>query len=101
MQNYLVYLSIRKYFKFNSIVNVFDRVLSWRSKRISNESIKPPATTDNSLSPRLSYYGTKIRVQFIAICLKQPKFTFTQKKVVNIYIVYELSTSSSHIRNPT
>ena len=80
MQNYLVYLSIRKYFKFNSIVNVFDRVLSWRSKRISNESIKPPATTDNSLSPRLSYYGTKIRVQFIASCLKQPKFTFTQKK---------------------
>ena len=33
-------------------------------------------------------------------CLKQPKFTFTHKKVVNIYIAYELSTSSSHSSDP-
>ena len=100
-QNYLVFLSMRKYFKLNSIVNVIDRVLSWRSKGISNESIKPPTTTDNSLSPRLSYYGTKIRVQFTGSCLKQTKFTFTHKKLVNIYIVYELSASGSHISDPT
>ena len=71
---------MRKYFKLNSIVNIIDHVLSWRSKGISNESIKPPTTTDNSLSPRLSYYGTKMRVQFTGSCLKQPKFTFTHKK---------------------
>ena len=76
-------------------------MLWWRSKEISNESIKPPTTTDNSLSPRLSYYGTKIRVQFTGSCLKQTKFTFTHKKLVNIYIVYELSASSSHISDPT
>ena len=92
---------MRKYFKLNTIVNVIDRVLSWRSKGISNESIKPPKTSDNSLNPRLSYYGTKIRVQFIGSCLKQPKFTFTHIKVVNIYIVYELGASSSHISDPT
>ena len=57
---------------------------------MSIESIKPPTTSNNSLNPRLSYNDTKIIVQFTRSCLKQPKFTFTHKKVVNIYIVYEL-----------
>ena len=34
-------------------------------------------------------------------CLKQPKFTFSHKKVVNIYIVYELGASSCHSSDPT
>ena len=63
-QNYLVFLPMRKYFKLNSVVNVIDRVLSWKSKGISNESIKPPTTSDNSLNQKLSYYGTKTRVRF-------------------------------------
>ena len=61
-QNYLIFLPMRKYFKLNLVVNVIDCVLSWQSKGISNESIKPPITSDNSLSPKLSYYGTKTRV---------------------------------------
>ena len=69
-QNYLVFLPMRKYFKLNSVVNVIDRVLSWQSKGISNESIKPLTTSDNSLNPKLSYYGTKSRVQFTESCLK-------------------------------
>ena len=64
---------MRKYFKLNSIVNVIDHVLSWPSKGISNESIKPPTPTDNSLGPKLSYCGTKLRVRFTGSCLKQPK----------------------------
>ena len=71
---------MRKYFKLNTIVGVIDRVLSWQSKGRSNESIKPPTSSNYSLNPRLSYYGTKIRVQFTGSCLKQPKFTFTHKK---------------------
>ena len=43
----------------------------------------------------------KIKVKFTGSCLKQPKFTFTDKKVVNIYIVYELGASSSHSSDPT
>ena len=53
-----------KYFILNSVVGVIDRVLSWRSKEISNESIKPPTTSNNSLNPGLSYNDTKIKVQF-------------------------------------
>ena len=75
--------------------------MSCQSKGISNESIKLPTTSDNSLNPKLSYHGTKTRVQFTRSCLKQPNFTFTHKEIVNIYIVYELRASSSHISDPT
>ena len=75
-QNYLIFLTMGKYFKLNSVVGVIDRVLSWQSKGISNESIKPP-TTSNSLNPRLSYNDTKIKVQFTGSCLKQSKFVYS------------------------
>ena len=89
-----------KYFKLSSVVGVIDRALSWQSKGISNETIKPLTTSNNSLNPRLSYSDTKIKVQFTESCLKQPKFMSTHKKVVNIYIVYELGASSSHSSDP-
>ena len=79
-QNYLVFLPMGKYFKLNSVVGVIDRMLSWQSKGLSNESIKLPTTSNNSLNPRLSFNDTKIKVQFTGSCLKQPKFTFTHKR---------------------
>ena len=51
---------------------------------------------DNSLTPGVSYYNTKTRVKFTGSCLKQPKISYTHGKVVNIYIVYELGSSSSN-----
>ena len=90
-----------KYFKLNTVVGVIDRVLSWQSKGLSNGSIRPPTTSDNSLNPKLSYYGTKIKVQFTGSSLKQAKFTFTHEKIVNIYIFYKLGASSFHISDPT
>ena len=68
---------------------------------MSKESIKPPATSNNSLNPEWSYYGTKIRVKFTESCLEQPKIAFSHKKVVNIYIVYKLGASTSNIDDPT
>ena len=70
---------MRKYFKLNSVSGVTDYVLSWQSKGISDESIKPFTTSNNSLNPRLSYYGTKARVQFTKSCLKQSNHIFTHK----------------------
>ena len=98
-QNYLVFLPMGKYFELNSVVGVIDRVLSWQSKGISNESIKSPSTSN--LKPRLSYNDTKIKVQVTGSCSKQPRFTFTHKRVVNIYIVYELGASSLDVNDPT
>ena len=92
---------MRKYFKLSSVAGVIDRVLSWQSKGISNESIKPPTTTNNSLTPELNYYGTKTKIKFTGSCLKQSSHILTHKKVVNIYIVYELGASSSNFSDPT
>ena len=100
-QNYLVFPPMRKYFKLNSVVDTVDYVLSWQSKGLSNESIKAPTTTNNNLTPELNYYGTKIKIKFSRSCLKQSSHIFTHKKVVNIYIVYELAASSSHTSDPT
>ena len=96
-QNYLVFQQLKKYFK---VITNTDYVSSWKSKGLSAESIKPPTTSDNSLTPALSYYGTKTRVKFTGSCLKQPKISCTHGKVVNIYIVYELGASSSHNNDP-
>ena len=68
---------------------------------MSDETIKPPATSDNSLTPELSYYGTKTRVKFSRRCSKQATLSYTHKNVVNIYTVYELGGSSSDSDNPT
>ena len=54
-QNYLVFQLIIRYFKVNTIINVADYVLSWQSKGLSAEAIKPPTTSDNSLTPTLNY----------------------------------------------
>ena len=82
------------------IINT-DYISSWKSKGLSAESIKPPTTSDNSLTPALNYYGTKTRVKFTGICLKQTKVSYTLGKVVNIYIIYELGASSSHVNDHT
>ena len=98
-QNYLVFQPMYRYFKM--ITNT-DYISSWKSKGLSAESIKPPTTSDNSLAPSLDYYGNKIRVKFAKSCLKQSNKTlYTHKKIVNIYIVYELGASSSRNSDPT
>ena len=91
-----------KYFKLSSVAGVIDRFLSWQSKGVSKESIKSPRISNNSLTPELSYYNnTKRRAKFKGSCFKQSDFTFPHNKILNIYIVYELGTSSSHISDPT
>ena len=63
---------------------------------MSDQSIKPPCASDNSLSPLIDYLGNKIRLKFNGGCLKQQyKLTYTHGTIVNIYIVYELGASSS------
>ena len=94
-QNYLVFQPMGKYFKL--MTNTL-YILSWQSKRLSNESIDPPTT---NLSPLIDYVGNKIRVKFTGSCLKQlNKISYSHKTIVNICIAYELSASSSHVNDP-
>ena len=46
-QNYLVFQPINRYFKL--IVNTL-YISSWKPKGLSAETIKPPSTSDNSLT---------------------------------------------------
>ena len=66
-QNYLVFQPINRYFK---VITSTDYVSSWKS-------IKPPTTSDNILTPAVSYYGTKTREKFTGSCLKQPTISYT------------------------
>ena len=83
-QNYLVFQPINRYFK---VIANTDYVSSWKAKGLSAESIKPPNTSYNSLTPVLNYYGTKTRVKFNGSCLQQPKLSYNNGTIVNIYIV--------------
>ena len=73
VQNYLVFQPMYRYFKTDSSYHIS----SWASKGLSNESIKPPSSPNNFLTPSLNYVGTKIRVKFSGSCLKQNKVTYT------------------------
>ena len=68
---------------------------------MSDESIKPFPTSDNSLAPLIDYYRYKIRIKFNWSILRQPNISYTHEKIVNIFTVYELDASSSNDNDPT
>ena len=88
-QAYLIFQPVHKYIKI--IANT--RFLSeWKSKILSDESIKSFSKSDNSLTPLIDCFSYNIR---------QPKVSYTHGRTVNIYIVYEFTGSSSHSDDPT
>ena len=88
--------------RYFTLITNTNHISSWKSKGLSDESIKPPKTSDNSLAPAINNYGTKIRVKFSWSCLKKSnKLPYTHGKIVNIYIVYELGASSANVNDPT
>ena len=57
-----------------------------------------PVTTSTSLSPKLAWYNSRIKLKFKGSCLKQEdKAAFAVKNVVNLFIVYELDTWSQDL----
>ena len=60
---------------------------------MSNEKFMPPYTTNKSLSPKLVWYNSRIKLKFKGSCLKQDKASFTPKNVVSLFIVYELDNT--------
>ena len=98
-KNYLVFQPMHKYFRL--IANT-KHISEWQCKGLSDETIKPPATPDNSLSPLIDYLGNKIRLKFNRSCLKQQnKLTYTHRTIVNICIVYKPGASGSFNDDPT
>ena len=72
-QNCLVFQTIFRYFK---VIANTDYVSEWKSKGLSNKSIRAISTSDDSLMPNLDYYDHfKVRVKFTGSFLKQPKLS--------------------------
>ena len=92
-QAYLIFQPVHKYIK---IIANTKLISEWKSKGLSAESIKLFPTSDNSLTPLIDYYDYNIRVKLNGSILRQPKVSYTHRKIVNIYIVYELAGTSSH-----
>ena len=91
-QDYLVFQSMYRYFRLMTNIS---NILSWQSKGLSNESITPPNT---NISPSIDYVGNKIRIKFNGSCLKQSnKISYTHKKIINIYNVYEINKKDNTI----
>ena len=86
------------YFK---TINSIGNISGWKSKGLSNESIKTPSTSNNFLNPLLNYVGTKIRVNFSGSCLKQNAVLYNHGTIVNIYIVFEISKNYNISSYPT
>ena len=79
-----------RYFKKIAGVGNGSYIYYWKSEGLPDEKINSIKTPNHSITPNLSYYGTKTRVEFNGSCLKQDKITFNHGKIVNIYIVYEI-----------
>ena len=91
-ENYLVFKPINKYFK--KIANT-KSILSWKSKGLSDDVIKSPAINNDIVAPILEYINKKMFLKFNGSCLiKQDKSLFN-KKIVNIYIDYDLDSDSN------
>ena len=58
-QNYLIFQPIIRYFRVNK-----KYILPWKSKGLSDKTITPCTTSDNSLTPLIDHYGSKVRVKF-------------------------------------
>ena len=62
------------------------------SKGFWGETVRPPATSDNSIILRLDYIDNpKIQVLFHRSCLKQGKIIFSHEIILNFYNVYQIN----------
>ena len=90
-----------RYFKIIAGVGNGSYIYYWQSKGLSDERINSMRAPNYSITPNFDYYGTEARAEFNGSRLKQYSVTFNHGKVVNIYIVYEISKSINISDYPT
>ena len=90
-----------RYFRRIIGVGSGNYIYFWKSIGLSDERFNSNTASNYKITLELSYYGTKIRVEFNGSCLKQDKVTYNHGKIVNIYIVYEISKNCSISTYPT
>ena len=79
-QNYLVFQPMYRYFKMIAGVGNDRYIYYWKSEGLSDERINSIKTSNHSITPNVSYYGTKATEGFNESCLKQDIVTFNHGK---------------------
>ena len=70
VQNYLVTQPIERYFKKIASISNGSYIYYWKSKGLYDEKVNYIKTSDCRITPNLSYYRTKTRLEFDGTCLK-------------------------------
>ena len=100
-QNYHIFQPISKYLKVAYIGDI-NYILSWKSKGLNDVKIESIKTNNYSLNPRIDLHDmSKIRMKFNGSFLNRFPPTILHGDIVNIYIVYEITSSYKDINCPT
>ena len=100
-QNYYIFQPISKYLKV-AYVNNINHILSWKSRGLNDIKIEYIKTNNYLLNPRTDNYDmSKIRIKFNGSFLNRFPLTILHRDIVNIYIVYEITSGYSSINYPT
>ena len=67
-QNHLVFQPIYRYFKRIAGVGSGNYIYFWKSKGLSDERLDSIIASNHKITPDLSFYGTKTRVEFNGRC---------------------------------
>ena len=90
--NYYVFQPLFKYLEVAHVGNT-THILSWKSRRSHDTKIKAIAATNYLLNPRINIYDMgKIRIKLNGSFLNQFSPTMSRRNVLNIYIVYEITS---------
>ena len=97
MQNYIVFQPVYKCFKrVIDSTNNTTYAQYWQSKGLSDEKLNAPkVSTTNDQASIIEYKNGRIDLQFRADMLKQNKVAYNHRKIVNIYIVYRISSTAT------
>ena len=91
-QNYNIFQPISKYLKV-AYVNDITYILSWKSRGLNDMKIESIKTNNYLLNPRMDHYDmSKIRIKFDGSFLNRFPPTILHGNIVNIYIVYEITS---------
>ena len=79
-QNYLVFQPICRNFKRIAGVGSGNYIYFWKSKDLSDERLDFITASNHKITPQLSFYGTKTKLEFNGSCLKQDQVTYNHGK---------------------
>ena len=100
-QNYYIFQPISKYLKV-VYVNDVNYILLWKFRGLNDIKIESIKTNNYLLNPRMDIYDTsKIRIKFNGSFLNRFPPAILHGDIVNIYIVYEITSNYSDINYPT